>query len=71
MALSPDLGFMYLAEKVSPEDNIVKNIEVYDKHGIFYVEFDSILQTFLEMNRNSRQYLSENLKECIFNDSKI
>lgn len=65
MKLSSDLGFMYLAEQVAPQDNTPKNVEVYDKHGIFYVEFDSCLQTFLDLNRNSRMYNGRNVMDNI------
>lgn len=66
--LNSDLGFMYLAEQVSPEDNKPKNIEVYDKHGIFYVEFDACLHTFLELNRNSRMYSARNIWDMIMSE---
>lgn len=66
-----DLGFMYISEEVSPEAYSIKNVNVFDKHNIFYVEFDAILQTFRVLNRNTRQYLGENIDEQIKNDPKI
>lgn len=66
-----DLGFMYIAEQVSPDAYDVKNMRVHDKHGIFYVEFDAILHTFMELNRNNRQYIKSNIQECIEKDPKI
>lgn len=66
-----DLGFMYVSEEVSPESYSIKNMNVFDKHNMFYVEFDAILQTFRVLNRNIRQYLGENVDEQIKTDPKI
>lgn len=63
--MNSDLGFMYIAEQVAPEDNTPKNVEIHDKNGIFYVEFDSVLHTFLDMNRNARMYDGKNIMENI------
>lgn len=59
------LGFMYLAEKVSPDDNEVKNLEYTDKAGVRFAEFDTCLQTFRCMNRNGRQYYGPNIDEML------
>lgn len=69
--IPPDLGYMYISEEVSPEAYSIKNVNVFDKHNIFYVEFDAILQTFRVLNRNTRQYLDENVDEQIRTDPKI
>lgn len=66
-----DLGFMYVSEEVSPNDYSIKNMNVFDKHNIFYIEFDAILQTFRVVNRNARQYLGENIDEQLKTDPKI
>jgi hypothetical protein len=65
MKLDENLGMVYISEMTSPEENIVKNLNVCDKNGIFYVEFDSCLQSFGVLNRNSRIYESSNIEECI------
>ena len=57
------LGYMYIAEQVSPEDNKVSNLIYKDGPNVFYVEFDTILQTFATMNRNHRIYLASNIAE--------
>lgn len=56
-------GFMYIAEQTTPEDYPIKNLEIVDKHGVFFVSFDSCLHSFSVINRNNRQYLKENIKE--------
>lgn len=33
-----------------------KNLQVYDKNGLFYVKFDTVLQEFNKQNRNKRIY---------------
>lgn len=40
-----------VAEPVQP-----KNIEVIDKNGLFYLRFDTVLQSFNCLNRNRRNY---------------
>lgn len=56
-------GFMYIAEQTTPDDNQIKNLEVIDKNGIFYVSFYSALHSFDVINRNQRQYLASNIQE--------
>lgn len=66
MNLFPDeLGFIYLAETTTPDDNMVKNFRVEDKSGVFFVEFDTCLHSFDVMNRNSRMYEAANIAECL------
>ena len=69
--LSPDLGFMYMSEQVNPESYDIKNMNVIDKHNLFYLEFDAILQTFSVLNRNKRQYLARNIDEQLRTDPKL
>lgn len=59
------MGFMYIAEQTTPDDNEVKNLEVIDHNGVFFVRFDTCLHSFEVINRNSRQYLSDNVEECL------
>lgn len=56
-------GFMYIAEQTTPDDYPIKNLEVTNKHGVFFVSFDSCLHSFDVINRNNRQYLKDNIKE--------
>jgi hypothetical protein len=65
MKINPNLGMIFIEEKTSPDDNVVKNFDVYDKNGIFYAEFDSALHSFEVMNRNSRMYIADNINECL------
>lgn len=66
-----DLGFMYISEQVNPDAYKIQNINVIDKHNLFYLEFDAILQTFSVLNRNKRQYIGDNIDEQIKSDPKI
>lgn len=65
MKLDKNLGFVFIEEQTSPEVNIVKNLDVIDKNGIFYVKFLSCLHSFDVMNRNSRLYQAHNIAECL------
>ena len=58
-----DLGLVYIAEQVSPDDNTVLNLTYNDKPHAFYAEFDTILQSFRRLNRNKRMYLGPNIAE--------
>jgi hypothetical protein len=65
MKLDPTMGLVFIEEQTSPEQNMVSNMNVVDKNGIFYVEFDSCLHSFDVMNRNSRMYKAKNISECL------
>lgn len=67
--LDESLGYVYLAERsnVGFEDSI-KVRDVYDKNGIFFVTYDSIMQTFGDMNRNQRIYDAKNIWDCILTE---
>jgi hypothetical protein len=65
MKLSEDMGLMFLEETTSPDNNVAKNLDVYDKNGIFYVEFEAPVHSFDVMNRNSRMYRAKNIMECL------
>ena len=67
---SADLGFMYMAEQTSPEENSVSNLSFTDKAGVTFCQFNTVLHTFRTMNRNKRQYLAENVQERL-NDERI
>lgn len=58
-------ALMYISEQTTPDENIVTDVNVYDKHGVFFVEFDSILHSFDVINRNARAYISSNIEECL------
>ena len=63
MKMDNTLGLMYLAEETSPSENVVKNLEIHDKNGVFYASFFSALHTFDLLNRNSRLYKAYNIDE--------
>lgn len=60
-----DMGFVYIAEQTSPDTNIVRNMDVVDRDGILYVDFESCLHSFDVMNRNTRMYEASNINECL------
>ena len=70
MNISPDLGLIYIAEQTSPDQNIVKNLDVVDKNGVFFVDFESCIHSFDVMNRNIRMYNGDNVMEC-FNTERM
>ena len=66
MNTNPDLGLIYISEQTSPEDNVVKNIDVVNKgNGVFYVKFRTCMHSFDVLNRNSRMYEASNIMDCI------
>lgn len=69
--MTDSLGFMFVCEQVTAGNNEVSNIQVVDKNSIFYVEFDTILQSFDILNRNQRYYDGQNVIDCIYKDPKI
>lgn len=62
-----DLGLMYISEEVSGE-KMVSNVDTYNKNGIWYVRFDTNLQSFDVMNRNHRMYTADNIWSCIMQE---
>lgn len=64
-----NMGYMYIAEESSVYGGSpVKNIDVVNKNGVFFVTFDSVLHTFDEINRNQRQYKADNIRECLLTE---
>lgn len=63
--LSEDMGLMYMAEECTGDAACIKNIDVYDKNNLFYVTFDTNLQSFDVINRNQRMYKAKNIMDCI------
>lgn len=63
--MDENLGFMYIAEQVSPEDNDLKNFKYDNKAGVLFAQFDTILQTFADLNRNKRAYIANNVADCL------
>lgn len=59
------MGLMYISESVNLDQNNVSNIDVYDKNSLFYVTFDTNLQSFDVINRNQRLYKADNIWDCI------
>lgn len=66
--VDPSLGLVYIAEQTSPSDNVVKNLEEHKNGSVFFVSFDTNLQSFDVMNRNKRQYKGKNIWECIMQE---
>lgn len=69
--LQDPIGWVYIAEETSPIENTVTNLRYTDRNGVTYAEFDTCLQTFSEMNRNRRQYLSDNISNMISKSERI
>ena len=51
-------------EKVITQDAVQK-LDVVNKNGVFYVDFESCLHSFDVINRNSRMYEASNIEECL------
>lgn len=66
--INDDMGFVYIAEQTTMDNNQVSNIDVTNKNGVFFVSFDTVLHTFNEMNRNQRMYEASNIQECLMQD---
>ena len=66
------MGFVFISEQVSPDTHeSPTNIKVHNENGLFFIEFDSYLQSFDIMNRNVRLYDGDNVWSCIASDQKI
>ena len=62
--LTDDMGLMYISEHVSGE-KFINNIDVCNNNNLFYVTFDTNLQSFDVINRNQRMYKADNIWDCI------
>ena len=49
----------YLIMENTTEPVKPKNIQVFDKNNLFYLRFDTCLQTFNGKNRNGRIYMGD------------
>lgn len=58
-------GYVYLAEQTSEDVKYIGDVRVYDKNGLFFVDFESVLQSFGVLNRNNRYYLADNIWKAI------
>lgn len=65
MKLDTSAGFMFIEEQTSPDVNVVKNFDVVDKNGVFFVDFETCLHSFDVINRNSRMYKANNIEKCL------
>lgn len=63
--LNEDMGLMYISENSVGDSSSISNIDTYNKNGIFYVTFDTNLQSFGDINRNQRSYTADNIWDCI------
>lgn len=64
-------GYAYICEDVSPPKPSVSNVQICDKPNLFYVTFETTLQSFGVMNRNRRVYNLDNVWHCLTTDEKI
>lgn len=60
-----DMGLVYISENSVGDASSISNIDTYSKNGLFYVTFDTNLQSFGDINRNQRSYIADNIWECI------
>lgn len=61
-----NMGYVYISENTLADDRkLVSNIDTFDKNGVFYVVFDTNLQSFGDINRNQRTYQLDNIWSCI------
>lgn len=62
--------FFYFAEQTSPDPKDVKSFDFSTKKegSTFWLEFNACVHLFEIMNRNTRQYLGDNIMEMIFSD---
>ena len=60
-----DFGYVYLAESTDEEIWRIGDVRVYDKHNLFFVDFDTVLQSFNVENRNHRYYTADNVWKAI------
>lgn len=62
----PKEALFYFAEQTSPEDNVITNMQTIQGPGSdWWLEFDTCLHVFEFMNRNTRQYLGDNIMEAL------
>ena len=66
-----DLGLVYISEETNIGAHCANNVSDISSNGIIGVEFDTILHTFGDINRNQRSYLSENVWENIVRSDRI
>jgi len=64
-------GLVFVNETSNLDSREITGIDVHDKHGVFYVSFDTILHSFNVMNRNGRKYLADNVWKCITGSEKL
>lgn len=66
------MGLYYISEVSNEGCNTLESVDVVDKgHGIFYVTYEQVLQSFDVLNRNGRKYDGNNVWSCIQNSEKI
>lgn len=65
--LTEDMGMVYISESGSIMDDqkLASNVQTFNQNGIFYVTFDTNLQSFGDMNRNKRSYMLDNVWDCL------
>ena len=66
-----NIGSVFISEKSNMDCRDISSLDVVNKNGVFYASFDANLHSFNVMNRNGRQYLSDNVWKCITESEKI
>ena len=62
----------YIQEQTSyPEDYTNFGYKIVEEKDRFYLIFEGVLQSFGVTNRNMREYIADNIMDCINNDEEI
>jgi len=65
-SINENMGYVYISESALADSHkSVTNIDTCNKNGVFYIRFDTNLQSFGDINRNKRCYIGSNIWECI------
>lgn len=66
-----ELGLVYISEETNVGAHRADNIRETKENGVVGVEFDTILHTFGDINRNNRSYNASNVWENIAQNERI
>nr|DAF63238.1 MAG TPA: Prohead core protein serine protease [Myoviridae sp. ctXXl13] len=66
-----NIALLYLAEQTSPENYEMKNLNIMESIGSFFVEFDAVLHSFDVLNINKRIYQLMNVRDCYNKSDEI
>lgn len=65
------IGFVYVNERTNMDSRAVSSMDITDRNGVFFVSFDTVLQSFGTMNRNGRVYNAQNVWKSIVESERI